>query len=198
MNRQRNSIILLIAGILIGMLLMYIFSGKGKSEARTQVSHNMIVEKIESLGNLEVVKFSIQDIVEYKKERTWLPNAKTALIVSGEVTGCIDLTQLRPEDIYTSGDSIRLRLPAPKVCHVTVNHEQSRIYNMQYSLWETTEIVDEAYRHAEKQLREQALKLDLESKSRTNATDLLTPILQAMGFKHVLISFDTSQGSKAK
>jgi len=186
--KQKTGILILISGIAVGMLLMFIIS-RSHGEDKVEISHNMIVEKIESLGNLEVVRFSIQDIVEYKKVRRWLPNAKTALIVSGEVIGCIDLTRLRPEDIYTSGDSIRLQLPAPGICHTKIDHSKSRIFNIQYGFWDTSEIVDEAYRAAEVHLREQAVKLDIETQSRENAVILLRPILQAMGFEHVLISF---------
>jgi len=187
-SKQRVSLAVLISGILLGMLLMYVFSGK-HDKPDVKVSHNMIVEKIESLGNLEVVKFTIQDIMEYEKIRKWLPNAKTALIVSGEVIGCIDLTKLTPDDINTSGDSIRLNLPAPVICHVGIDHSKSRVFNMQYSLWETTEIVDEAYRSAETQLRERAVTLDIDKQSRDNAVALLRPILEAMGFNHVAITF---------
>ena len=86
-RRQRTGFTVLFAGMLIGVLLMYIFSGKGKeSEPQTIVSHNMGVEKIESLGNLEGIKYSIQDIMEYQKVRQWLPNAKTTLIQVGDIT----------------------------------------------------------------------------------------------------------------
>lgn len=190
-TKLRSQIFLITMGILVGVLVMYIFTGKG--DPRVEVSHNMIVEKIESMGNLEVVKYSIQDIMEYKKERPWyFPNAKTALIVSGEVIGCIDLTNVTPADIYTAGDSIRLRLPAPEICHVKIDHNKSRVYNIENGLWESAEIVDEAYRHAEKQLNEEALRLDFETQARDNAVNLLRPLLQTMGFKHVSIMFGSS------
>jgi len=182
---------MLVAGIIIGMLVMYIIARR-PARPETVVSHNMIVEKIESLGNLEVVKFNIQDVMEYRKNRRWLPNAKTALIVAGEVTGCVDLTLLRPEDIYTSGDSISLRLPPPQVCHVSIDHERSRVFDIEYGLWETTEIVDEAYRSAEAELRQRAREMDIDSRSRDNTVALLRPILEAMGFLHVSISFGSS------
>lgn len=197
MNKRKGNITILIAGIIIGLLIMYIFTGRKSDKSKVEISHNMVVEKIESLGNLEVLKYSIQDIMEYKKVRQWLPNAKTAMIVAGEVIYCVDLTKLTPDDIYTSSDSIRLQLPAPEVCHVKVDHSKSKVYNLEFGLWESERIVDEAYRHAEKQLQEQATRLDMETKSRSNTIDLLNPILKAMGFNHVLITFRHS-GNKLK
>jgi len=188
--KQKSNFAMLFFGLAMGMLLMYLFAGRNKEGDKTEVSHNMIVEKIESLGNLEVLKYSIQDIIEYEKVRQWLPNAKTALIVSGDIVCCIDLTKIRPEDIYTSGDSLRMQLPAPEICHTKIDHTKSRVYNMQYGLWETTDIVDAAYRSAEKQLKERALELDMTGKSRDNTVNLLKPIFEAMGFNHILITFD--------
>lgn len=198
MTRKRSYINILAIGILIGGLIMYLWGGRGKGNETVEVSHTMIVQKIEDLGNLEVVQYNIQDLMEYKKVRQWLPNAKTALIVSGEVIGCIDLTKVKPEDIYTSGDSIRLRLPAPEICHIKINHSESRIYDMQFGLWESTQIADEAYRYAENELRRQAMKLDITSKSRDNAANLLRPILQAMGFEYVYITFDNENSYREK
>lgn len=180
--------------MILGGMIMYLINQK-KSET-IQISHSMILEKIESLGNLEVTKYSIQDMVEYKKVRRWLPNAKTALMVSGEVICCVDLTKLKSEDIEVEGKTIRLQLPTPEICHVKVDHSQSRVYNMDFGLWESTKIVDEAYNYVEQHLNEKAKQLDMVSQSRDNAVNLLKPILEAMGFEEVIISFhsETSKG----
>lgn len=190
--KLRALLVIFIFGFVCGVLVMFFYSNRKSSQSEVHVSHTMVLEKIESIGNLEVVKYNIQDIVEYKKVRQWLPNAKTALVVAGEVIVCVDLTKIRPQDIYTSGDSIRLILPSPQICHIKVDHSRSRVYNMEFGLWESEQIMDEAYRHAEKQLQSQAEKLDMDSKARDNTVNLLRPLLQAMGFKEVAILFQPS------
>lgn len=189
-QKLRTQIFILIMGIILGIMVMYLINEKKNSTV--QISHDMILQKIESLGNLEVTKYSIQDMMEYKKVRRWLPNAKTALIVSGEVICCVDLTKLKAEDIEVSEKTIRIQLPSPEICHVKIDHSKSRVYNMEYGLWESTEIVDDAYTFAEKQLNEKARQLDMLSQSRDNTVNLLRPILQAMGFEEVNITFKSS------
>lgn len=189
-QKLRTQIFILIMGIILGIMVMYLINEKKNSTV--QISHDMILQKIESLGNLEVTKYSIQDMMEYKKVRRWLPNAKTALIVSGEVICCVDLTKLKAEDIEVSEKTIRIQLPSPEICHVKIDHSKSRVYNMEYGLWESTEIVDDAYTFAEKQLNEKARQLDMLSQSRDNTVNLLKPILQAMGFEEVIITFKSS------
>lgn len=189
-QKLRTQIFILIMGIILGIMVMYLINEKKNSTV--QISHDMILQKIESLGNLEVTKYSIQDMMEYKKVRRWLPNAKTTLIVSGEVICCVDLTKLKAEDIEVSEKTIRIQLPSPEICHVKIDHSKSRVYNMEYGLWESTEIVDDAYTFAEKQLNEKARQLDMLSQSRDNTVNLLKPILQAMGFEEVIITFKSS------
>jgi hypothetical protein len=189
-QKLRTQIFILIMGIILGIMVMYLINEKKNSTV--QISHDMILQKIESLGNLEVTKYSIQDMMEYKKVRRWLPNAKTALIVSGEVICCVDLTKLKAEDIEVSEKTIRIQLPSPEICHVKIDHSKSRVYNMEYGLWESADIVDDAYTFAEKQLNEKAKQLDMLSQSRDNTVNLLRPILQAMGFEEVIITFKSS------
>lgn len=189
--KLRHTYFYLVIGLLIGSLITYLIISDRKKE-NIVVRHNMIVSQIESLGNLEVVKYNIQDIVEYKKVRQFLPNAKTALIISGEVIGCVNLNKITAEDIFVDNDSIIIILPAPEVCHVRIDHSQSRIYNMEFGLWESDKIADGAYKQAESHLYEQAQKMDISEKSRENATQILTPLLRAFGFKHIVISFKPS------
>jgi hypothetical protein len=184
-----TGIIILFAGIATGILFMHLFTGKNPKKDKVEISHNLIVEKIESMGNLEVLKYNIRDVMEYKKIRKWLPNAKTALVVAGEVIVCIDLNAINPEDIYTSGDSIRIWLPEPDICHVKIDHKNSHIYNMEYGWWEAQAIADEAYRAAEQQLYDRAHQLNFMDESRKNALFVLEPLLKAMGFKDVYITY---------
>ncbi|MBS5795985.1 MAG: DUF4230 domain-containing protein [Dysgonomonas mossii] len=188
----RSQIFILATGIILGIMVMYLINTK--KNATVKISHNMVLQEIESLGNLEVTKYSIQDMMEYKKIRRWLPNAKTGLIIYGEVICCVDLTKLKPEDITVSEKTIYLQLPSPEICHVKVDHSKSRVYDMEFGLWESTDIVDEAYTFAEQQLNEKAKQLNMLSQSRDNAVNLLKPILKAMGFEEVVITFRSKSG----
>lgn len=181
-------IVFLIIAILVIVGTVMYCSNKNKEE-EIHVSHDMVVHEIVQLGRLEVVKYNIRDIVEYKKVRQWLPNSKTALIVVGEVIGCIDLAKLEAGDIETFGDSVSITLPEPEVCSFKIDHAKSRIYNVENGWWETTQLVDEAYRHAETQLREQAQQMGLTKDSRQNADKILRPLLNALGFNKVHIEF---------
>lgn len=67
----------------------------GKNEVKSTTVHNVILEKVESLGKLELVRYKFKDIVEHEMISQWLPDPKALLIVSGEAVGCIDLGKVK-------------------------------------------------------------------------------------------------------
>ena len=161
------------------------------------VTHNMLVQQIEDLGRLEVVRYNIQDLMEFEKKRNWLPNSVTSVKIVGEVTGCIDLAKIKPEDIRVEKDSASILLPDPEICNWKIDHSKSKVYNVKYGLWETEELVDQAYKEAESKLYKEAQNMGIEKESRENSKKVLTPILRGLGFKRIHISFKSDEGKDA-
>lgn len=192
MNKKLKSLVSTIVLLAIIILIAYLFKSEKNNSEHAIVSHTMIVQQIEEMGKLEVVKYNIQDIMEYKKVRKWLPNSTVSLKIVGEVIACVDLTLINEKSIVTNGDSVSLVLPIPEICHHKIDHSQSRVYNVEYGLWEATEIVDDAYRNAEEHIYQQAQNMGIENESRENAIKALTPILRGMGFTKIHIGFETS------
>lgn len=188
-----KKIVIILILLLVLLLLVYLMLNKGNDKDKQQVivTHEMLTRQIEELGNLEVIKYNIQDMMEYKKTRRWLPNSTAQIKVVGEVIGCVDLTKIKADDIYVEGDSVHLTLPLPEICHYKLDHSQSKVYNVEYGLWETAELIDDAYKEAEQQLYKEALKMGIAEQSRKNTIKVLTPLLRGLGFKRIYISFDS-------
>jgi hypothetical protein len=175
--------------LLVGLAIVIFFLVKPSKKNESKVVHELLLQQVEEIGRLELVRYNIQDIVEYEKMRNWLPNSRTILMVSGEVVACIDLALLTEDDITVEGDSVALLLPIPEICHVKIDHSRSKVYDVKFGLWDTPDLVDEAYREAEKEIHNKALEMGLVSQSRDSAVKLLTPILQALGFEKITINF---------
>lgn len=179
----------------VGLLLLTLFfflKRSAKSGDQAIISHYLLVQHVEALGKLELVRYNMQDVVEYEKVRDWLPNAKTLLVVHGEAVGCIDLAKVRAEDIQVIKDSLSIVLPYPELCYCKVDHQRSRVYQVEYGLWETADLVDEAYRYAENHFYTQLKKTRIDAEVKVNAEKLLAPIFQAMGFRSVNIRYQLS------
>jgi nucleoside-triphosphatase THEP1 len=177
-------IVLMCGSGFIGIIIYKKLTDASKSE------HLLSVEKIENLGKMELVKVNIKDVVEQTKERPlFLPNAKAILIIAGEVFAGIDFEKVKREDIVDSGTQVTVTLPKPEILLSKVNHEKSKVYNVNWGGFSTAELVDEAYKNAELIIIEEAGKTGYEETCKNNARALLTPMFRELSGKDVEIHF---------
>ncbi len=181
MNKLRNTVfIIAITSSLLSIYLIYNQYFKSNSpNTGTIVNNSMVVEKIEALGKLELCKFYIKDIIEQKEIKEWyLPNSKIILIISGEVTGCLDLTLLDSSKIQITKDLIRIKLPNPEICYTKINHQESKVYDIQNEFFNKAELIDKAYALAEKNIEKEARRLKILEQTKANGIRLLKPLLE--------------------
>ena len=157
---------------------------------RITVTHNTVLEKVEALGRMELVRYQFKDVVEYKKSTyRFLPDAKVALIVAGNAVGCLDLRKVRPQDVVLEGDSIlRLALPEPELCVWQVDHAKSKVYSVENGFFQDAELVDAGYKYAEANVRTAALQSGILAQTTQNAEQILRPMLQTMTGRRVILS----------
>ena len=161
----------------------------GKPEETVQVTHSTVLNKIEGLGKMELVRYNFKDVVEYKKELSrWWPNSRTVLIVAGEAVGCIDMSQITRRDIqFTNDSTITIKLPAPEICYFKVDHAKSKIFAMEYTYFQDATLVDEAYKYAEKNVRQSAINAGILEETARNADKILKPMLEGITGRTVVL-----------
>jgi hypothetical protein len=157
---------------------------------RITVTHNTVLEKVEALGRMELVRYQFKDVVEYKKSTyRFLPDAKVALIVAGNAVGCLDLRKVRPQDVVLEGDSIlRLALPEPELCVWQVDHAKSKVYSVENGFFQDADLVDAGYKYAEANVRTAALQSGILAQTTQNAEQILRPMLQTMTGRRVILT----------
>jgi hypothetical protein len=159
-------------------------------EPQVTVTHNTVLTQVEALGKLELVRYRFKDVVEYKRSSKYpfLPDAKAALIVGGEAVGCLDLRKIKPQDVSLEGDSVvRVLLPAPELCTFQVDHSQSRVFSTENTFFQDAQVVDEAYRYAEAQVRRSALQSGILAETQRNAEQILVPMLHTLTGRRVIV-----------
>ena len=167
-------------------------SGKISNPFRIQSKetvHDIVLQKVKDLGQLELASFSFKDIVEQKLTRDFLPDPKALLIVYGEATGCIDLTKITDKEIEVFKDSVHITLPTPVLCQYKIDHSKSRIYDSEYAFMNEALLFEEAYKSAENKLKESALQSGIIEKSKENAETLLKPLFENISGKKIGLSF---------
>ncbi|MDB5243160.1 MAG: hypothetical protein JWP57_3785 [Spirosoma sp.] len=152
-------------------------------------TQSIVLKEVTALGKLELVRYTFKDIVEHEQLNTFLPNANAVLIVEGEATGCLDLTKISLSDITTDGDSVTIQLPKPELCGWKINHDRSRVYDTRFSFLNENQLVSDAYRQAERQIRQSALNGGILLQTRQNAGRILQPLLTRLSGRRVGLVF---------
>lgn len=188
-KKNRSDFVRIFPWLVVLILGLVTMRNCGKSEVKSTTVHNVILEKVESLGKLELVRYKFKDIVEHEMIRQWLPDPKALLIVSGEAVGCIDLSQVKKEDISVVDTILTIRLPRPELCYYKIDHKNSKVYQTNYAFLVEAQLVDEAYKKAEEELGNNALKAGILEQTKVSAEKVLTPFFAAFGYKKVIYEF---------
>ena len=189
----------------------------GKGETKYEVIESTtILEKIEHLGKLELVKFNFKEIYDYQeisegkitgstalKTYDYTPDLKAVLIASGEAVGCIDLTKMLEQDITIVGDTIFVHLPKPELCYYKLDLDKTRLYEFERTGWwsrifgdddDLKNVVEKAYKNAEKQIKIAAMENGILEQTEENAALILKPMLENMTGKKVVINVEMGGG----
>lgn len=180
------------------------------------IDTSVILNKIEGLGKLELVKYNFKEVFEYKRlsdgkiignsilnTHSYDPDISVILIASGEAVGCIDLTKIQKSDIESTKDTILLRLPEPELCYHKLDLGNTKIYSVSNESWwsrlfsdedEKNEILQMAYKKAESRLQEAAVESGIYQSTIENTELMLRPLLEQLTGK--IIIFETTLPSE--
>lgn len=161
-------------------------------------TNTLVLERMVRMGKLELIKYQFQEITEIEKvgkdfyNLFKLENDSRAVLISrGEAVGCIDLTSMEVRHIKETADSIIIQLPPPEICYFKLDLDNTRIYALETGLFTSEKsFIEEAYKSAEKQIRESALQSGILTKAKENAEIVLKPLLEEISQKQVIIVYD--------
>lgn len=184
-----------IAVVLLAILLL--LSRQEKPATGTIVNRTAVLQEIEALGKMELVRYNFREITEITEiSETYFnlfkigPDQKIALISTGEAVGCIDLTRLQERDITGEGDTLVITLPPPEICYYKLDMDKTRIYNLETNFMkDEKKFIQEAYKQAEDEIRQSALNSGILDQTRTNAELMLKPVFEQISGKTVILRF---------
>lgn len=185
--------------------------GNKEKDYQHIIDSSVILNEVENLGKLELVKYNFKEIFEYKRlsdgkivgntilnTTNYDPDLSVILIATGEAVGCINLTKVEVSNIDISEDSIIVYLPAPELCYYKLDLDRTKIYSFSKESWwsrmfsdddEKIEVLKMAYQKAEERLKEAAVESGIYRSTNENVKIMLQPLLEQLsGKKVVLIS----------
>ena len=188
---------------------MIIFYEKRPSDQQQDMAitnSTIVLEKMESLGKLELVKYNFKEITEYKelsREKLTIlkilgsnridPDSEAILISHGEAVGCLDLTKIKKEDITFTADTVLIVLPHPELCYYKIDLENTQLYSLKTGYFvDEKAFVESAYEKAEEKIKEAALQTGILEQTKINAQLILKPLLQeTSGNKNIILRFNS-------
>ncbi len=179
--------------VIVALIAVGIFFLKDKLfGSRKEFHEDVMVQKITAMGKLELVKYSMKDVIEQKEVRSILPDKRILFVAVGEVTGCIDLTKIQKKDIVKVGeDSVTVTLPNPEICYVKLDHQKSKVYDVSGTWFnvDVQDMVEGIYKIAEQRLLKNASDMQLLQKTKQNASLIFKPMLENLSGKKVGLIF---------
>ena len=192
---KRSSFTPYIIIIILTFIIAWLLMRPNPGDVKITETHDIVVEKIQAIGKLELAKLSVKDVVNFKTEMIG-PDLDYLMVVSGEITGCLDLAGLTKDQVSEKDSVLSIQLPAPEICYSKVNLAKTKLYKLNSIPVLSALVTDEAkvtelmYKKAEVYLQNDSLKNTALLETEKNAQAVLKPILEMMTKKKIKLSFN--------
>lgn len=94
---------------------------------------SLVIQKIQDLSELTTAEFTMQAVVPTEQESTFsgftIGTTKLLYVAQGEVQAGVDLSQLTPEQLQVTGDSIVVKLPPARILNSKIDVNKSQVYD---------------------------------------------------------------------
>ncbi len=170
--------------------LYYRFAAQQAVTRRT-VDPPAIVRQIQQLNELVTVKYTIEKVIGLEEQKVPFGSEKVLLLVRATVLGGVDLAQLSNDDVRVSDTgAVTIRLPAPRVMHVFVNDNETRVWDRSRTWWTpwvalNPELEQNARRAALEEVQQAALQMGILSNAQQNAESGIREFLRAVNLSNV-------------
>ena len=152
----------------------------------------VVVEGIQELDQLATVRWTESVPVTRESGGSELERIfsgeKVLLIATGEVEAGVNLAEIGKDDVRVSGDSVTIRLPEPEILSVSLDEEQTRVYDRDFSplnLRPDDDLVEEARAAAVEEIEQAAQKNDILKTAERNAENSIRAFVTSLGFEEV-------------
>jgi hypothetical protein len=201
---QRRTLLITLGGILVALVIAIttgVFVWRmAKQTLVTEVltpqekviDISALVTQVRELNRLETASMHVLHVGKLTQSYKLVPNAiagdEITFLAEGDVIAGLDLSRLRPEDVWRSPNgTVNIRLPKSEVLVISVDNAKSRVLTRKTGVLRRADVDLEtrARQHAEKNIREEALKRGVLKLAADNGERKLADFLHAAGIEKV-------------
>jgi Protein of unknown function (DUF4230) len=157
---------------------------------------SIVLQQMREASELTTASFTMQAVVPTEQDATVsgfvIGKTKLLYIAYGEVQAGVDLSQIKPENVQTSGESIRIQLPAPKILNQKIDVNKSQVYDYNRGFMglgpdAAPTLQSLAQQEALKKIQAAACEGELLKHASDRAKLVVTQLLNTAGYKAVIV-----------
>jgi hypothetical protein len=96
-------------------------------------TRSVVIQQVRQASELTTAVFTMEAVVPTQQDAAIggvvIGTTKLLYIARGEVRAGVDLSALQPENVQVIGDTVRLKLPAPKILDKKIDVTRSSVYD---------------------------------------------------------------------
>ena len=149
-----------------------------------------IINQVQALARLETIRYTIEKVITAETNQGVLAplfGDRLLFVAHGYVIAGIDMSKIKPEDLWLSGTVLNVRLPAAEVLVATVDNEKSYVYDRQTGLLAKGDptLETQARQVAEQEITKGALDDGILDQASANAQTYLRWFFETLGYKQI-------------
>lgn len=152
----------------------------------------VVIEGVRELDQLATVRWRESIVVTRASGGDLLDRLfsgeKVLVVATGDVEAGVDLSEIGDDDVRVGNETVTIRLPEPEVLSASLDEENTRVYDRDYSplnLRPDDDLVEEARAAAEVRLEDTARENGILDTAETNAEQSIRAFVETLGFEEV-------------
>jgi hypothetical protein len=152
----------------------------------------VVVEGIRDLNQLTTVRWRETVIITREKSGTELERIfsgeEVTVLAAGDVEAGVNLADLGRDDVQVEGETVTIRLPEPEVLSVSLDEDETRVYDRDLGLLNIRpddELAERARDVAVDKIEAAARDEEILAQAEQNAENSISAFVTSLGFEEV-------------
>jgi hypothetical protein len=157
---------------------------------------SIMIQTVRAASELTTASFTMQAVVPTEQDATLsgftIGTTKLLYVAYGEAQAGVDLSQLTEQSVQTSGDTIQIQLPPPKILNSKIDVTKSQVYDYNRGFLGlgpdvAPDLQAKAQQEALQKIVQSACDAGILQKASDRAQLVVTQLLNTAGYKAVTV-----------
>ena len=149
-----------------------------------------IINEVQSLARLETIRYTVEKVVTAEVNQGVLGplfGDRLLFVAHGYVIAGIDMSKIKPEDLWLEGGVLNVRLPAPEILVTTLDNDKSYVYDRVTGLFTHGDptLETQVRQVAEQEILKAAIQDGILDQAATNSQTYLKWFFETLGYMNI-------------